>query len=195
MDVSRTAKREDIELTFQYWKVYHKKGQSGSVAFHFIDQAGADVVAWFNASVRFEKGPRKGEFLSESRDFGAFRPPANGSFANWYRAQGWPAPRQWSEVAKGLRKKLRDCPWEATLIAKTDDTKNRIVWQVESGTLRRLGAENLAKERLEAERELMEGRSASPVMLRRKFSAPEADTCGTHDVRYGAIRVEEEIPF
>ena len=74
-DVSQTKKRVDIELRFQYWKIYHSRGQSGSVAFHFVDPSGADVVAWYNANVRYEKGPKKGQFLSDSRDFGAFKPP------------------------------------------------------------------------------------------------------------------------
>ena len=195
IDVSTTKKREDIQLRFQYWKTYHSKGQSGSVAFHFSDPSGADAIAWFNASVRYEKGPKTGEFLSPKRDFGAFKPPANGSFAHWYLAQGWGRPRQWSEAAKGLRKKLEHVVWQATLVAKHDKKKNRIVWQVESGTLRCFGAENLAKERLEAERELMEGRADNPIMLRRAPAEREQDLNNTQEVRNYSNDFSGEIPF
>lgn len=199
IDVSTTKKRENIQLRFQYWKTYHSKGQSGSVAFHFSDPSGADAVAWFNASVRYEKGPRAGDLLSPKPDFGAFKPPANGSFANWYLAQGWDRPRQWSEAAKGLRKKLEQVVWQATLVAKHDKKKNRIIWQVESGTLRCFGAENLAKERLEAERELMEGRADSPIMLRRAPAERERDQeqekNDSQEVRIYPDDVGGEIPF
>ena len=192
MNVSRTKLREDVELTFQYWKIYSKKGQSGSVAFHFADASGGDVVAWFNASLRYERGPKAGEFLSPSRDFGRFRPPANGAFAIWYRNQGWKEPRQWSEVSRGLRCKLNGQVWVASLIAKQDSKKNRIIWQVQSGTLRIKGSPNLALERLVAERDYMEGQADAPIMFRSQPTSSDI----THEVRFGnAVDFGVEIPF
>jgi len=195
MHVSRTKLREDVELTFQFWKTYHKKGQSGSVAFHFADAAGSDAVAWFNASVRYEKGPNKGDFLSPKRDFGAFKPPANGSFAIWYRGQGWKEPRQWSEVTRGLRAKLKGQIWVASLMAKHDSKKNRIIWQIQSGTLRAKGSPNLALERLEAERAYLEGSGDIPVMLR-NVESPDSQASKKHEVRYcEGDDIGGDIPF
>lgn len=157
MKLEKPVYRHDVELSFKYWKVYDTEGHtSDSVAFHFADEGDGDAVWWINASVKVERGPRKGQFRSESRDNAPFKPPARGAFASFYRKQGWDEPRQWSEVASGLSQKLGATQWVATLEARFDPEAGRVIWHVLTGTLRRPGEENLARDRIEMEQEILD---------------------------------------
>lgn len=156
MKLEKPMYRHDVELSFKYWKVYDTDGHtSDSVAFHFADKGDGDAVWWINASVKVERGPRKGQFRSESRDNAPFKPPARGAFASFYRKQGWGEPRQWSEVASGLGQKLGSTEWLATLEARVDPDVGRVIWHVLTGALRRPGDENLAWDRIEMEQEIL----------------------------------------
>jgi hypothetical protein len=156
MKLEKPVYRHDVELSFKYWKVYDTEGHtSDSVAFHFADEGDGDAVWWINAIVKVERGPRKGQFRSETRDNAPFKPPARGAFASFYRKQGWDEPRQWSEVSSGLSQKLGATQWVATLEARFDPEAGRVIWHVLTGTLRRPGEENLARDRIEMEQEIL----------------------------------------
>lgn len=186
MKLEKPVYRHDIELSFKYWKVYDTEGHtSNSVAFHFADKGDGDAVWWINASVKVERGPRKGEFRSKSRDNAPFKPPARGTFASFYRKQGWQEPRQWSEVANGLRQKLESTVWTATLEARFDTDVGRVIWHVVSGTLRKPSDNNLAWDRIKLELDILERLGATRKSKSSK-TLPDMSSVSSSDA---------EVPF
>ena len=109
------------------------------------------------------------------------------------------ALRRGGERVAGLGQKLGSTQWLATLEARFDPEVGRVIWHVLTGTLRRPGEENLARDRIEMEQEILDKLGVKrKSKASRRFSNADSGSIEnpvTYEPDENSSEYSREVPF
>lgn len=97
---------QDHRLVLRYDHHRTAKTYSGVVILSFLDSNEDEYVIFFNADIRFQRGPKKGALRKVGLG-GQFLPPKRGKFRKWYLKVVGSEPKRWATVHKELKARLK----------------------------------------------------------------------------------------